>query len=271
MSKIATGLLIVAAAAVFAITASAAPPLFLEDFSYASSSQLNGQGGWAAHSGAGTNPLTVNASAGLSYTGYLGSGVGNGLGTTATSGEDDNHSFTGQTSGNVYAAFMVNVVSSQTTGDYFFHFFDGLITGNIFRGRVFVKKDAASSNYAFGIQFGSTINTVYTGFDYTPGTTYLVVLKYAIIAGANNDVVSIVVNPPIDCAEAAATVSATDVGQTDAANLDGVAIRQGSAANAATVQIDGIRVATNWGDALGLDCPIAVTPVPWGTIKNLYR
>src|SRR5204862_2804835 len=122
-------------------------------------SGLNGQGGWSAHSGAGTNPQTVNTAGGLSYAGYPSSGIGNLLGPIATSGEDNNHTFTGQSSGAVYTALMVNVASSQAGGDYFFHYFDGLVTANVFRARIFVKKDASSTNYAFGIQFGSTINT----------------------------------------------------------------------------------------------------------------
>jgi len=274
MRKIATGLFVLAAAVAVATTASAAPPLYIEDFNYASPSGLVGQGGWAAHSGAGTNPLTVNAAAGLTYSGYPGSGVGNGVGTTATSGEDVNHGFTGQTI-TTYAACMVNVVSTQAGGDYFFHFFDGPIAGNVFRARVFVKKDATTTNYAFGIQFGSTANAVYTGFTYTPGTTHLIVLKYTVVAGAANDQVSLFVDPAFTCSEPAVTVSTVDAGQTDAVLLDGVCIRQGSNLNAATVQIDGIRVATNWADAVGVSydtqCPIAVTHVQWGALKQLYR
>jgi hypothetical protein len=270
MKKIATGLLVLAAVTTSAIGASAAP-LFVEDFSYAVGSGLNGQGGWAAHSGAGTNPQTINTAGGLSYPGYPSSGVGNLLGPTATSGEDNNHTFAGQNSGAVYAAFMINVASSQTTGDYLFHYFDGAIGGNIFRGRVFVKKDPVTTDYAFGIQFGSTINTVYTPFSYTPGTTHLLVLKYSFVAGASNDVVSLYVDPSAGCVEPpAATVSAVDAGQTDAVNLDGVAIRQGTAANAASAQLDGIRVGLTWGDAVCPD-PTPASRSTWGGLKTIYR
>ena len=50
--------------------------LLTEDFAYAAGSPLAGQGGWAAHSGAGTNAITVSAP-GLTYSGYPGSGIGN--------------------------------------------------------------------------------------------------------------------------------------------------------------------------------------------------
>ena len=272
MKRIATSLLMLAALAAFAIPAASAAPLFVEDFTYAIGTALNGTGGWAAHSGAGTNPQTVNTAGGLSYAGYPGSGVGNLLGPLATTGEDNNHGFTGQAAGAVYAAVMVNVTSSQTTGDYLFHYFDGPIAGNIFRARVFVKKDAATTNYAFGIQFGSTVNTVYTGFVYTPGTTHLLVVKYTFVAGgATNDLASLYVDPPTDCNEpAAATVSTSDASQTDAVNLDGVCIRQGTAANAAVATLDGIRVATTWSDAL-CDNPTPTTKSSWGGLKTIYR
>jgi hypothetical protein len=256
--------------AAFAASAVAAP-LFTEDFSYQIGSGLNGQGGWSAHSGAGTNPQTVNTAGGLSYPGYVASGVGNLLGPIATSGEDNNHTFAGQASGAVYATFMINVASSQTTGDYLFHFFDGAIAGNIFRSRVFVKKDAASTNYALGIQFGSTVATVYTPFSYAPGTTHLVVVKYTFVAGgATNDIASLFVDPAFDCVEPAPNVTHTDATQTDAVNLDGVAIRQGTASSAASAQIDGIRVATSWTEAVCGD----VTPTnksTWGRLKSIYR
>jgi hypothetical protein len=270
MRKLATHLLVLTAAIAFASSASATQ-LLTEDFSYALGTGLNGTNGWSAHSGAGTNPQTVNTAGGLTYAGYASSGIGNLLGPLATSGEDNNKAFTGQTSGATYAALMINTASTQATGDYLFHFFDGAITGNIFRARVFLKKDPSSTNYAFGIQFGSTINTVYTPYSYTLGSTHLLVLKYTFVAGAANDIASLFVDPPVDCSEpGAATVSTTDATQTDAALLDGVCIRQGSAANAASAQLDGIRVATTWIEAVcGNISPTQSST--WGRLKAIYR
>src|SRR5688500_1428309 len=68
--------------------------LLTDDFDYPAGSLLTANG-WAAHSGAGTNPLTV-AAPGLSYAGYAGSGVGNAVPMT-TSGEDAHRLFTPQT------------------------------------------------------------------------------------------------------------------------------------------------------------------------------
>ena len=271
MKRIATSLLVTAAIAAFGVSATSAAPLFVENFSYATPSGLVGQGGWAAHSGAGTNPQTVNAG-NLSYAGYPSSGVGASLGPLAASGEDTNHGFTGITTGAGYISALVNVSTSTTTGDYFLHFCDGLISSNIFLGRLFVKKDASSTNYAFGIQFGSTVATVYTPFVYAPGTTHLVVIKYSYNAGAQNDVVSLFVDPVINCTEPPANVSHTNPGgtQVDGTNLDLVCIRQGGSTSGASVQIDGLRVADNWIDAT-CDPATPTQSSTWGKVKVLYR
>jgi len=278
MKKIATSLLVIAAIASFAVSAASAAPIFTEDFGYALGSGLNGQGGWAAHSGAGTNSPTINTAGGLSYAGYPSSGVGNLLGPIATSGEDNNHTFAGVSSGTVYAAVMVNVASAQA-GDYLFHLFDGAITGNNFYGRVFVK--ASGAGYVLGLQFKSNTGTTCTFYSSSVksfGTTHLVVVKYTFNAGATNDQEALFIDPVINCNEPSADVTITNsstpcTGATvdvDAANLDGVAIRQGSASNAASAQIDGIRVGASWSDAT---CS-GVTPgakTSWGKVKVLYR
>ena len=268
MKKIATTLfalgLLALASSAFAI------PIYIEEFNYAAASQLNTQGGWAAHSAAGTNAVTISGGS-LTYTGYPSSGIGNKAGTTATSGEDNNHTFTGQASGTVYASFLVNVVSSQANGDYFFHFFDGAVGGGVFRGRVFVKKDAASTNYAFGLQFGSAAtNLVYTPFSYTPGSTHLLVLQYDFNAAATDDQVRLYIDPVVDCVEPNATLTTSDATQTDATNLDGLAIRQGSATAAPTVQVDGIRVGLTWADAT-CDQATPARKSSWGQVKTTYR
>lgn len=217
-------------------------PLLVEDFDYSAGSLLTANG-WSAHSGAGTNAIAT-AAPGLTYTGYPSSGIGN-TATLTTSGEDDSKTFTAATSGSVYAAVMVNVSASQATGDYFFHLID-TAGSTAFRGRVFVKKDAASSNFAFGISKASTSTINYTGFSYVPGTTYLLVLKYTFNSGSTtDDDVALFVNPALG-AEPAPTISYTDTTSTDISQIGVVALRQGSASNAATLQADGIRIGTSW-------------------------
>ncbi|MEP7074392.1 MAG: VCBS repeat-containing protein [Acidobacteriota bacterium] len=256
MRKIAFLGIFAAAAAVVVMlsggTASAQnTPLFVDDFTYASGTQLTANG-WSAHSAGGVTPGTVTAS-GLTYPGYASSGVGNAA-SLGTSGEDVNRTFATQTTGSVYMAAMINVTSSQITGDYFLHLVDGPIANNAFKGRLFVKKDAATTNYAIGIQKSSTVNTQYSGFTFTPGTTYLVVIKYTFVAGATNDTVTLFINPTLGGAEPAPTLTATLGTDADATDIRGVALRQGSAANAAAVTVDGIRIGSTWAS-------VAASPV----------
>jgi len=217
--------------------------LLTDDFSSpASGTNINGNG-WTAHSGAGTNPIKVAAS-GLTYAGYYGSAIGNSISLT-TSGEDDNRTYTAINSGSAYAAAMINVSAAQATGDYFFHL--GTSTST-FNARLFIKSSGAG--FVVGI---SKVNTspVYGATVYSFNTTYLVVIKYTYIAGLTNDRADafVLTSPSMPNVEPAATVSSTDSGTgTDATTLTAVFVRQGTAANAPTLQIDGIRVAASWSD-----------------------
>ena len=107
-----------------------------ENFEYVTGSKLT-DNGWIAHSGAGINPIMVNGTP-LSYSGYINSDLGKSV-TMTTSGEDDNRAFNLDTTGTIYASFMVNISSAQNTGDYFFHL--GVAnTTSLFFARVYVRK-----------------------------------------------------------------------------------------------------------------------------------
>lgn len=223
--------------------------LLEENFNYTVGALLTANG-WTAHSGAGTNAITVVAPL-ITYPGYVASGVGNEI-TMKTSGEDVNRTFAAQTSGTVYAAFLVNVNTSQATGDYFFHIGPTPTTNNIFQCRVFIKKDAATTNFAFGLNKASTAGTlIYSGFNYFPGTTYLVVAKYTFNPGSTtDDVVSLFVNPAFNTLEPAPLLTVTDAAIPDLTKADFVALRQGNASNAANLQLDGIRIGKTWSEVV---------------------
>ena len=218
--------------------------LLVEDFSAATGTAITSTG-WTSHSAAGTNPIVTSAP-GLTLAGYPSSGIGNAV-TLAASGEDDNRTFPVQTSGSVYAAFMANVTDAtvDAAGGYFFHLGPDPVS-TTFRGRVFAKKDA-SNNLAFGISKSLTAATdiAFTPFSYSLGTTYLIVVKYTIVAGTTNDTVTLIVSPTVPGTEPAATVTATDTTQTDI-NPGTVSLRQGTAGFSPAVRVDGIRVGTDW-------------------------
>lgn len=234
-----------------------AQPLLVEDFSYANGTLLTATGNWTAHSSGGSLPITVTSPSTISYPGYLSTDIGGEVSMVAGSAEDDNRTFTAQTTGTVYASCLVNLTSATTNGDYFFHLGPSPI-GTTFRGRVFAKRDA-SSNVAFGVSFASTSVITYTGFTYSLNTTYLVVLKYEIVDGTTNDIASIYINPPLNAPiPTTGWIVATDV------NSDispaAVALRQGS--NNPVTKLDGIRVSTTWSDIVGSGSSASLTAIP---------
>jgi PKD repeat protein len=230
--------------------------LFEENFSYTVGDLLTSHG-WTAHSGAGTNAVATTATS-IAYPGYLSSGIGNEIALLAN-GEDDNKTFTPQTTGTVYTSFLAHFTLATTTGDYFAHLGQNTI-GTLFKARVFVKNDGAG-NLAFGITHtGGGANTpVYTGFTYALNTTYLIVIKYTFVAGANNDIVSLIINPVIGAAEPPATVTAADAAQTDPTDIGSVAVRQGTASSGPNLKLDGIRVGQSWNDVAAAAVAVSLT------------
>ena len=215
-----------------------------ENFSYPAGDLITAHG-WTAHSGSGTQPITVN-SGGLSFPGYIDSGIGNAA-LADNNGEDDNTTFTAQTSGIVYVAFMVNVTT--VSAGYFFHL-GGNPIGTTFRGKVFVD----ATNH-FGVSVGSNTGT-FASTTFNTGTTYLLVLKYEIVSGTTNDIVSLFIfdtSIPLTEPGTPNVGPLTDGTQSDISPAC-VALRQYSATQ--NFLIDGIRVAMSWADVT----PAAATP-----------
>jgi hypothetical protein len=219
------------------------PYLLVEDFDYPAGDALTLHG-WAIHS-ATTNPLVVT-SPGLTFAGYVGSGIGNAAGVNNT-GIDENKPFGAQTTaGSIYASFLVNATATSVAGDYFFNIFDpNAVTSH--RGRVFIlpvsgAPDKMTIGFAFGTSPAQTTMSTPLNF----GQTYLMVVKYTIVDGATNDNVSLYVfaqgddftNEPATPTLGPLTGAVADIVPT------GVALRQFDAAQRITV--DGIRVNTEW-------------------------
>lgn len=233
--------------------------LLVENFDYAVG-QLLTANGWTAHSGAGTNAVTVTA-ASINYPNYISSGIGNEVSLVAT-GEDVNKSFTEQNSGSVYVALIANITSASATADYFFHLGAKTMSTN-FKARLFVKKDG-SDKIAFGIAHTVSAEAVFTEFNYDLNTNYLIAVKYALVEGDKNDVVSIYINPvPGDSEPSTGWVSTViEATQVDPSDIGTVALRQGTVGNAVNVKVDGIRVAKSWAEAVKRPVPPAATFTP---------
>jgi fibronectin type III domain protein/type IX secretion system substrate protein len=225
-----------------------------ENFSYTAASNLTSNG-WTAQAVA-ANPQKIT-SFGLTYAGYASSGIGN-ASYFLSNGEDDFKVFSSFPSGfaapgSYYYSLLVRIdtarESASDLGDYFFHLEKNSST---FTARVFTRKNAAdATKFAFGIARSSAAaNISYSDSIYSVGTTYLVVVKYTIIAGATNDTCALWINPALGGSETAPTLTelATDKITADADTMYGVQIRQGAAAQCASGVVDGIRVGTTWED-----------------------
>jgi len=226
----------------FSVQQAYSQPLLVENFDYSAGTLLTSVG-WTAHSGAGTQPVDVVVP-GLSFTGYPLSGIG-GAANLDNTGEDVNKTFAAQTSGTVYAAFMVKVDAS--TEGYFMHL-GGDPMGTTFRGKLFTIGTASPVN--FGLSVGSNTATPVTGGSYTYGTSYLLVLKYEIVDGATNNIASLFVisgDVPLTEPAAPSVGPLTDATQSDIVPAS-IGLRQYTAGQ--RVIVDGIRIGKTWEEAV---------------------
>jgi hypothetical protein len=249
--------MVIFAAALFSVTAWG-QSILVEDFNY-STGQLTSGGGGANVSGgtwissSGTANYIPVSSGSLSYTAYPSSGNGNkvDLISTASSAEDVRSPFTKVTSGTVYASFLLSVTNTTgltSGGDYFFAFKNETGTNTGYKGLIYIK--TLSSGFTLGVRPGAAgAATVFSSTQYNTGTTYLVVIKYEIIAGSNNDVISLWINPSLSGSEPAADLSVTaDASSAEPDGIEGISMRQG-ANGTPNASLDGFRVATAWSQA----------------------
>ncbi|MEO6695817.1 MAG: hypothetical protein ABIY50_09615 [Ignavibacteria bacterium] len=220
-----------------------------ENFDYPAGDSI-GAHGWVANTGGSLNRILVTTP-GLTYAGYPLSGIGNAA-TLANTGQDAYKLLSNNdSSGSVYCSFMVKIDTART-GDYFLAL---LQTGSnsFYEGRVQVRT-AGAGLVNFGITKANSssdllVPGIWSTTTYSLGTTYLVVLKYTFVpGGTTNDQVSLYVfSSGLPATEPATpTVGPITYSSNDATSIGRVALRQGTAASAPNLVVDGIRVATSW-------------------------
>ncbi|WP_324469852.1 hypothetical protein, partial [Lentimicrobium sp.] len=223
---------------------STAQPLLIEDFDYSIGALLT-DNGWTAHSGAGTQ--SVDVTNGLIFDGYAGSGVG-GAANLDNTGEDVHRTFSEQTSGTVYAAFIIQTQSTNSAG-YFLHLGRTTI-GTTFFSRVWVN--ATGDQVGIGTAASVTI---------TPGTPTLLVIKFDFATSVS----SLFVFNSFPASEP--TVADATYSESGITNVGSIALRQFNASE--RVVVDGIRVATTWAEAVapssGTNPAISASP---GTLSG---
>ena len=233
------------AIALFIFNTSNAQVKFVENFSYPIGDSI-GAHGWTYNSGT-LNPLVVTT--GLTYAGYPGSGVGNGLSLLATGNDAYKNWDANDSVGTIYCSFMMNVATATATGDYCFALLPGTST-SLYTCRLTIQD--ATGAFKFGLSKGTVATGVgYSTTTYPYGSTVLVVVKYKFNTGSTtDDEASLYVftsgfpsTEPGTATIPVVTSTATDVG-----NLGRCAVRQGGATTGCTCQIDGFKVGKTWTD-----------------------
>jgi hypothetical protein len=190
-----------------------------------------GQDGWLNTNAGGTNNISVSNSA------------TNGFVSLTVSGQDVRRPFDAGatvTSGSVFFDADVTVSAAQATGDYALHFSDGG-TQN-FYARTYFKSSGAGFVMALGTSSGTAVTYGTTVLNF--GQTYHVLSRYDFVAGTGNDTGALYIDPTsMDGSSDTPYVAATTIG-IDATTIAAVALRQGSAANSATLTVDNYRAFT---------------------------
>lgn len=193
---------------------------------------------------------TVKVATGnLTYSGYTNSNIGN-MVRLMNNGQDVYRQHDSVLTGNAYISFLLRVDSVQATGDYFFALLPNSSTTN-YTMRTFLK--SASGGYQIGIS-KSTEAATYAPNTYLLGTTYLVIVKYAFNTGTTQDdqLSLFIFSSGIPGTEPAPNAGPITGASTDAPNISRFALRQGTASNAATLDIDGFTVFRTWGNLVGI-------------------
>ena len=249
-----------------ALTASAETYL-AESFDYAEGN-LYGNGKWVKYGKKTTAPIQL-AKSPLTFAGYQDNAAGKAVRLTKESGEYCQMLFrdkgTDAAKGTVYYSALVNV-SELPSGSRTAAFM-ALTGANSLDATKFGDTEAGSEGAGLfaqasgeGFKLGVSRNVANLGNVKTSvawvdeecaiGTTYLVVVKYEIIDGADNDRISLWVNPAKGDAEPAASVVAEEECSESLADVRGIELRQGSSSVAKTpvAVIDEVRVASTWNE-----------------------
>jgi hypothetical protein len=182
----------------------------------------------------------------LSYTG-LAASTGNKI-IYGGSGADAYRAYTSQTSGTVYASFLLNITSLgtlNTTGGYTLGLLDN---GTANFGANLWLRLSGTSNFNIGINARTVgANTAWLSTAFSTGTTYLVVISYQIVSGTGNDIAKIWVNPTSFAGtEPTANASHTNTGGTDLSSIQRFYLRQDNASATPNISLDELRVGTTW-------------------------
>lgn len=247
-----------------ALSLAHAEVLLVEDFDYTAGNALTACGWTAMYGGTSATAITN----GLEFDGYAGCGSGNGALISGQDISDQPHkAFTKQTSGSVYVAFMLQpyMVAKKS---YFFSLRDAISTSTFnFVGRIYLNEQ---NQIGLSFYTSSAVAPVFDTQMLDAETVYLVVLKYTMIAGDQNDRLDLYLLDAYTATEPTTPLlSVTNT--TSCADIcpENIVLRSNS--NDDWIVVDGIRVATTWSEAVAAGtCPATGTVRPTADHANYY-
>jgi len=223
------------AAMLFVAVLSHGSVVFFDGFN-TSDGNLVGYNSWAQTLSTATSPIQVNNQAVV-----LGS-----------SGQDANHAatITGTAGTSFYIGISINISAAQANGDYFLH--TASSAGSSTHGsRIYIKSSGVGFVLGVGANNGAT---TYGSTVLDLGTMYRVVFRYDFISGTGNDSMVAYVSPgSLTEGNNSVYASITATSGSDISGVGVVNFRQGTAGDAPTLTLDGLTVATTFGE---------VVPVP---------
>ncbi|MCM1034894.1 MAG: hypothetical protein NC038_00090 [Paludibacter sp.] len=235
--------------------------LLEENFKYGLGSMLT-DNGWFTQYRASSDISVTNA---LSVPRYAPSDIGGAALIDCISGSDQPHrAFLEQTEGDIYVAFMFAPLINNKKG-WFFALRDNNFSAGYNSEYNFNARLLLDDSNRIGLAFADNQKAQFADSYLDYNTTYLVVIKYTVNAGACNDAVSLWLFKEAVPDEPAQPLIGplTDAAKKDI-NPANVVLR-GYDANGWLV-VDGIRVATTWQEAvLMMDDNTAINNVSIGS------
>ena len=205
---------------------------------------------------------------------------GNAL-TYVGSGIDPELKFTDTTSGSLYSSFVFtaadtsNIVASTTTDPSystpigFYSFLGESInsgTGSIaaeYASSIMFRKNMTSGKFNLGLsKSNSSTECVWSPTEYDFNTEHVVVISYENIGISNslNQIANIWIDPTTNSQPMATLTQNSPVTSISRSHLDRIKLVQTSSSSTPLFVIDEIRVANNWGEAIGGTSTFAPLP-----------
>ena len=219
---------------------------YYEPFAYAEASNLGQSQQWS-NNNTGDNIIVAGGTLTPAYPGLNPSTTGYAI--FGGDGLDCSTAFTSTNTGTIYYSFIMNVNTmagvTDVNGGYFATFGSGSST---FGGTLWTKRvDDGVYNLGLEVRTGTAANTTWTTDAYTAGQTVFVVVGYTFgdPATASDDTVNLWVNPTINGAQPAATITDTHTG-TDLTSISNFILRQDSTGETPSMSVDELRIGTTW-------------------------